>query len=64
MRVQKYTEVNGHRIPDFRQNFGGRLICEVDLYASIYGTVHMLDIHVPIVEVTFVDFIHPASPFY
>ena len=39
MRVQKCIEVNGHQIPDFGLNLGGRLIWEVALYASIYGTV-------------------------
>ncbi len=37
MRVQKCIEVNGHQIPDFRLSLGGQLICEVDLYAGIYG---------------------------
>ena len=38
MRVQKCIEVNGHQISDFRLSLGGRLICKVDLQASIYGS--------------------------
>ena len=42
MRVQKCTEVNGDQIADFRSSLGGRLICEVDLQASIYGMLQLL----------------------